>query len=169
NDHWTSGVNGEFIIAESFSPLVGPVTATGSQTSPIVRVQSATTGQNLAQFFAFSPSFNGGVHVALADVNQDGYQDIIAAAGAGGGPHVRIFSGLTGRLLGEFFAFDANFTGGVNVAVADVNHDGVPDVIVGAGAGGGPHVKVIDGKTLNINAPLASFMAFDSTNNNFTH
>jgi hypothetical protein len=49
----------------------------------------------------------------------------------------------------DFFAFgDAAFRGGSRVALADVNHDGAADLIVGAGLGGGPRVAVYDGKTL---------------------
>ena len=35
--------------------------------------------------------------------------------------------------------------------------DGVPDLIVGAGPGGGPHVKVFDGRT---GAVVASYYAY---------
>ena len=79
--------------------------------------------------------------VAAGDVNGDGRADIVTGPGAGGGPHVRIFSGATGAVLGEYFAYNAAFTGGVHVAVGDVNGDGTADVITGPGAGGGPHVR----------------------------
>ena len=36
----------------------------------------------------------------------------------------------------EFFAFDASFTGGVNVAAGDLDNDGVVDIIAGQLSGG---------------------------------
>src|SRR5205807_7051970 len=85
--------------------------------------------------------------------------DLIATgAGPGGGPQV-VVSDSAGRPLFQFFAFDPAFTGGVRVAVGDVNGDGTPDIICGAGPGGGPQVRVIDGKT---HQELGSFFAFDA-------
>src|SRR5262245_56293328 len=59
----------------------------------------------------------------------------------GGGPHVRMFNGGGGD-LGGFFAFDPGFRGGVTVAIADVMNDSAPEIITGAGPGGGPNVHV---------------------------
>src|SRR5439155_6319235 len=89
--------------------------------------------------------------------------------GSGAGPHVKVFEGDDGSLLASFFAFAPNFTGGISVGAGDVNGDGRADVIVGAGPGAGPHVKVIDGTKLGQvladgqiadGALLASFFAF---------
>lgn len=66
--------------------------------------------------------------------------------GPGGTPRVQVFRTSDNSLVGDFQAFEATFTGGVNVAIADVTNDGNPDVIVGAGRGGGPRVRVFDGR-----------------------
>jgi hypothetical protein len=129
----------------------------GAGGGPEVRVFDFTTGKELFDFFAYNPSFTGGVHVAVADINGDGTPDIITAPGAGGGPDIKVFDGKTGNLIREFWGLSPTFTGGVNVAAGDVNGDGIPDIIVGAGAGGGPEVKVFDGATGNV---LADFYAY---------
>ncbi|HEY1377933.1 MAG TPA: VCBS repeat-containing protein [Gemmataceae bacterium] len=127
---------------------------------PRVTVLDRSTGAVVRDFFAYSPGFTGGVRVALADVTGDGTADIITAAGPGGGPHVKVFNGATGALVRQFFAYSSGFSGGVNVAAADVNGDGTPDIITSPGAGGGPHVKVFDGKT---GAVIEQFMAYAPT------
>jgi len=125
---------------------------------PHVKVFDERNGHERFSFMAFDPAFHGGVRVAMGDVNGDGTADIVAAAGPTGGPHIKVFDGIDGHLVTQFMAFDPNFRGGVNVAVGDVNGDGFDDIIVGADAGGGPHVKVFSGADGSV---LQSFMAFD--------
>jgi hypothetical protein len=131
------------------------ITAAGPSGGPHVQVFNGAIAQPLlgpvTSFFAYDPRFTGGVWVAAGDVNGDGKADIITGADAGGGPHVRVFDGATGNVLMSFFAYAANFTGGVRVAAGDINGDGKADIITAPGLGGGPHVRVFsgaDGKVL---------------------
>ena len=125
-------------------------------------------------FYAYAALFHGGVHVAAGDVNDDGKADIVTGAGAGGGPHVEVFSGADLSILASFYAYASTFTGGVFVGAGDLNGDGDAEVVTGAGAGGGPHVKAFDGAALAAGAsaaqtaidfPLASFFAYDASFN----
>src|SRR5262249_52058410 len=108
--------------------------------APVVHVLDAATGAERFQFLAFPASYRGGVRVAVGDVNDDGTPDVIAAAGPGKDPRVRVFDGQTGNplpgSLGDFDAFAPTFRGGVSVSAGDFNGDGFADVIVGAGSGG---------------------------------
>jgi hypothetical protein len=97
--------------------------------------------------FVFSQPFAGGVNVAVGDVNGDGVPDIIAAAGAGGPPLVRVFSLAGGaRLLDEFLAFESGFTGGVRVAAGDINDDGAAEIVT-ARAAGAPEVRLFSSRS----------------------
>ncbi len=150
------------------------ITAAGTGGGPHVKVFDGRSGQQfvhpIGSFFAYGPEFLGGVFVAVADLNDDGRADIITGADAGGGPHVRAFSGADGSLLFDFFVFDPGFRGGVRVAAGDINLDGRFDIITSAGPGGGPHVRVFDGTNsllasqgINIAGPLGSFFAYEAT------
>lgn len=141
-------------------PIGGPagqqklVVATGTPgTGEVVIHRADGTKSTVSPF----PGFSGPIHTTSADMNGDGVPDIVAAAGVGGGPVVTVLDGATGNALRTFFAFDESFRGGVSVAAGDVTGDGVPDIIVGVGAGGGSHVKVFDGAT---GAEVRSFFAY---------
>jgi hypothetical protein len=119
---------------------------------------------------AYDASFSGGVSVAAGDVNGDGAFDIITGAGAGGGPHVKVFGfGAPAPALGalrdlaSFYAYDANFRGGVSVGSGNIDGFGADEIITGAGAGGGPHVKAFSRATNGTLSTVSSFFAYVSS------
>jgi hypothetical protein len=108
------------------------------------------------------------VRVAAADFDRDGVAEIVTGAGLGGGPHVRVFDGMGNpftsaalpNFANSFFAYGATFLGGVNVAAGDLNGDGVPEIISGAGPSGGPHVKAFSGVN---GSEVTSFFAYEAS------
>lgn len=102
-------------------------------------------GAAVWNFFPFQRTFTGGVRVASCDVNGDGASDLVMGQGAGGG-QVRVVS-LVGNVVSDLVTFDAfepTFTGGVNVACADVDRDGRGEVVVAPDGGRAPDVRVFD-------------------------
>jgi hypothetical protein len=146
---------------------------------PRVAVYDSNSGARLAEFQAFENSFTGGVTVAVGDVTGDAVPDLIVGAGNGGGPRVRVFNGVTIRtgfnaesaVVADFFAFESSQRGGVTVASGRFNGTNFDEVVVGAGPGGGPRVRVLDGQTLTtqgrtytserIGDTVANFFAYE--------
>jgi hypothetical protein len=56
----------------------------------------------------------------------------------------------------HFTGFKSTFRGGLNVASGDLTGDSIPDLVLGAGAEGGPVVLVFDGNT---GTRVAQFLA----------
>lgn len=138
------------------------VAAVASNGISRVRAFDGSTGRQLpgaiGSFLAFGNNFTGGVHVATGDINGDGYADIIAGAGAGSVPRVKVFSGADGSVLANFIALAPTFRGGVRVAAGDFRNQLAADIVVAAGSGATPRVKIFAGDTHSV---LADYFAFN--------
>src|SRR5205823_3185199 len=96
------------------------------------------------------------------------HQPVRHRGGVGAPPRVNVYSldsPTAFHQVASFLAYPAGFGGGVRVAAADLNGDGVDDVVTGAGPGGGPVVKVWDGASLlkGQAVMLKRFFAYDPT------
>ncbi|HEX4612074.1 MAG TPA: VCBS repeat-containing protein [Urbifossiella sp.] len=125
------------------------VVGSGPGSPNVVRVVNGATHNVVFQFQPFEPTFTGGVNVAVGDVTGDGVADLIVTPDQGGGPRVQVYRGLGLVKIADFFGIDdPNFRGGARAAVGDFNGDGVGDLVVAAGFGGGPRVAVYDGTSI---------------------
>jgi hypothetical protein len=127
-------------------------------------VKIVQVGEQIAQLTAYG-DFQGGAETAAGDVDGDGVDELITAASAGGGPHVRVFSvdyaTHATTPVASWMAYDPKFTGGVRVSSADVDGDGTDEVITAPGAGGGPHVRVWHINGDSSVSEVFGFMAYD--------
>ena len=124
-----------------------------------IRIFDAATHLLRRVLAPFGSSYTGPISVATGDVNGDRVSDFAVGKGPGGPPVAELLNGKDGRLIASYTPFARSFTGGLSVALGDVNGDGRVDLIVGTGAGTAAQVKVFSGATRKL---LASFRPFAS-------
>ncbi|OIO52588.1 hypothetical protein COY93_03700 [Candidatus Uhrbacteria bacterium CG_4_10_14_0_8_um_filter_58_22] len=81
---------------------------------------------------------------------------VVASSGPGRDPEVRIFT-EDGLFVRSFSAFPVGFRGGVSLALGNFDGTRRSSIVVGALAGGGPHVRIFDLNT----KPIGGFFAYD--------
>ncbi len=107
-----------------------------------------------ADFFVFESALRNGTYLAVGDVDGDGFGDLIAGAGPGGGPRVFTLSGadlITGlagnsKAITNFFGGNPDNRSGIRVSAKNLDNDLRADVVVGDGAGNGSRVSAYFGK-----------------------
>jgi len=121
------------------------VVSYGAGTEPQVRIFEPD-GRIVSAFLAYDKNFRGGVEVATgnldgrADRNKD---EIIVAPRGNQEALVKVFNNRA-QLKSSFFAFGSNWQGGVNLAVGDLDDDGIAEIVAAAKSGATPHVRVFD-------------------------
>lgn len=83
----------------------------------------------------------GGFSLAVGDLGSDGIPELVLGNGLGSEPRVRVLR-LDGSEIGSFLAYTETMGVGINVAVCDLNGNGVNEIVTAPQRGGGPHVRV---------------------------
>lgn len=128
-------------------------------TNGAVVVQETPNDTGVAQLLSFVPfdGYSGPLSVAAVDQRW-----VAVGAGPGGGPRAQLWrrGASVYEKVYDAFVYEPSFRGGVNVGLCDWNGDGTFDLLVGAGVGGGPRLRALDGGDRHV---LADFFAFESS------
>ena len=145
--------------------IIGP--GKSPQTPQQVTVIDESSGEILVQFAPFGTTFQGGVRVAAGDLTGDGIDEIIVASGPSIAGEVRVYS-QSGDLLTSFLPYGSTYVGGVQIAVGDIDGDGLLDIITVPSAGRAEvkvfrNVLVVGAPTFDAANPYRDFLAFPAS------
>lgn len=108
------------------------IVGTGPTANPRVAVYDWRLNAFVHTFPTLGAAFQGGARVSSADLNFDGYDDVIVGSGPGTEGVVKVFSGLNYAELASFTPFPGA-TGGLFVAATELGPGGLPRIIVSSG------------------------------------
>ncbi len=124
-----NAVTGDFNNDGRIEIAVAPANSGGPQ----VQVYRYEKGKLIlmTQFLAYPGTFRGGLSLAAGDTDANGYQSIITAPSAGGGPDVRVYRYEKGKFVKKaaILAYGSGNRDGVNLTSVDMNRDGKDEVI----------------------------------------
>ena len=121
-----------------------------------VKGLSASGAQSNSNFYV--DGWEWGASIAVGKVVSNSL-DVVTGSGPKMASALNV-SHPQGQSVMTFSPYGA-FSGGVSVAVGDVNGDGHDEIITGAGPGGGPHVRVFSIVGGDAIVAMGGFYAFD--------
>ncbi|QJW99432.1 FG-GAP-like repeat-containing protein [Frigoriglobus tundricola] len=107
--------------------------STGAGPQATIAILSGADGHYIVPPTALFPGYAGGLYLAAADIDGNGRDQLVVAAGINAPPYVAIYqvSGSALQIQYAFFAFNApDWQGGIRIAAGDLNGDGYADVVV---------------------------------------
>ena len=149
-----AGATGSPLVGTTTIPIAGATTlpAAGTAGVPI----AGTTNVPLVGTTTLPAAGTAGAPLAGTT--------ILPAAGTGTPTTTALIS--PALPIANFFAFEDTLRNGVFVAGGDINGDGCADLIFGAGPGGGPRVRIVDGNSVALET--LDFSLDDSDRSDFT-
>ena len=132
-----------------------------------VTVLDQENGDVFAEFAPYGNAFQGGVRIATGELSGSGTDEIATAPGWSIVAQVRVYN-QSGRLLTSFEPYGSSFIGGVQLAIGDVDGDGLNDIIT-IPSWGAAEVKVFRNvlvagiPTFDASHPYREFLAFPAT------
>lgn len=131
------------ILLRPIDTITGAVYTNGS----FARVFNQN-GENIrSSFFTYNSQFRGGQKIIQIDLDSDGRDETIVTDKT----TLKIFS-ADNLLQKEIIPYGHKFTGGISIAVADLNHDSQLEIITGPENGASNEVKIFNYDGLLINS-----------------
>lgn len=137
------------IDADGADDIVTSPYLNGGPNVRVFKVNSSNKLQLLAGTMAYASTYRGTLSMSVGDLDGDGYGEIVLAPKTSGNSLVKVLRYASRKLnvVDSFMAYDANFRGGVNLFVNDVDGDGYAEVMTSPASNGGPNVRVYDYNT----------------------
>lgn len=111
-------------------------------------------------WYPFGASYTGGVSLAIRDrtfgVRQN---ELVIGTGVGVRPMVHVYNWQF-QLQQQWLAFEETFFGGIDVATGDLDGNGIDEIIVGAGPGKDPLVRIFDPFGNQLYQEIVAYTAF---------
>src|SRR5262249_24960317 len=106
------------------------IAGSGFGATPHIKVFSGQTNALIRSFLAYDAAFQRRVFVAVANLNNDRFAEIVTSAGTNG--HVKAFEGSTLALMSSFIPGDRATTGVTSgpIVAVDRNGDGISEILV---------------------------------------
>ncbi|HLD22282.1 MAG TPA: hypothetical protein VJB65_05290, partial [Patescibacteria group bacterium] len=121
--------------------------------------KKSTTNYQQDSFLTAQSTEQYGGSVAVCNLNKNKQNEIVVGAGQGERPTVKVYSS-SGELLSEFLALPEHMKFGLNVACGNLDGKGRGEIVVGAGRGGSPYIRVFTMKGKQVFTP--GFFAYHS-------
>ena len=121
--------------------LVAPMSVDPSDKEPIAKIFNQK-GDLKNQFIPFEAGYIGGINIAVGNLDGDKFAEMAFSKTTGG--EILVYGQYLNLKL-KFSPFDDPKTG-INFSLGDLDGDKVSEIIVGAGKGAGPKVKIYNYK-----------------------